>query len=305
MRDNRPRGSPQSSGDVVSEVHRESFLLPYASGEDISVTEYSTARSSQRQPARAAIFLTAMEYRGSLWDVPVEGRSAPVMAARRGFFAYTTDWLGLGESFRPLDGSEIDYRANAGPVSKLVEHVRRSRKVHRVDLIGEGHGAEVVSVLASDSERVRSVVMTNAYYQEQGPIKVFFTPELKGFLEGAPAGYWVPNVMEKTLASVQDQEIRDYVFSSQKDLEVPVGPFLGLYGPGPLSSTAKSAQVPALIISPENSGIAAPGDLENLERDWAGGAKLVSLAGSSHVSRMESPEIAGEYFRELFGFLDP
>ncbi len=298
-------GEKTGTDDLQDEIRKATFFLTYAPGKRLFVTEYHSARSVLRQPARAAIFLTAMEYRGSFWDVPVEGRSAPIMAAKRGFFAYTTDWLGLGESHRPADGSEIDVRMNAGAISELVDHVRRSREVSRVDLIGEGHGADVASVLAADSERIRSVVMTNVYYKEMGPIKNFFPPEFKGFLEGLPEGYWVPNVVEKTLASVQDQEIREYVFSTQKDLEVPAGPFLALYGPGPLASTAGSARVPALIVSPEHSGIAAPGDLENLEADWAGGAKLVSLAGSRHVSRMESPAIAGEYFRELFGFLDP
>ncbi len=302
---NRFQGPPQSLDEILDEVHKASFLLPYAPGKSIFVTEYYTVRSLLRQPARAAIFLTAMEYRGSFWDVPVEGRNALDMAARRGFFAYTTDWLGLGGSYRPPDGTKIDYRTNAGPVSELVDHIRRSRKVDKIDLVGEGHGGEVVSVLASDSDRIRSVVMTNLYYSEQGPAKALFTPQFKDFLESAPAGYRVFNPMEMTLFHVQDQEIRDYVFASQKDLEVPVGPFLEFYGPGPLTTTAKKSRVSALIISPEFNGWAAPGDMENLEADWAGGAKLVTLAGNYHVSRMEAPEIAERYFRELFGFLDP
>ena len=287
------------------QVQETSFLLPYAAEKSIFVTEYASAGSFSRQPARAAIFLTAIEYRGSFWDVPVAGRSAPRMAAKRGFFAYTIDWVGLGESYHPADGREVDYRTNADPVSKLVDHIRRVRKVDRVDLVGEGYGGEVASALASDPERVRSVVMTHVYYRELGSIKQFFPAEFKKFLEGSPAGYWVPNVMEKTLFSVQDQEIRDYVLASQKDLRVPVGPFLAIYGSGALTHTAETSRVPALILSPEHSGLAAPGDLERLKTDWAGGANLVILKGSHHVSRMESRGIAEKFFQELFSFLDP
>ena len=300
----RFRGPPQSLDDIRDEVHRTRFFLSFAPAKSIFVTEYYTLGSLRRQPPRGAIFLTAIEYRGSFWDVPVEGHNALEMAARRGFFAYTIDWVGLGESYHPPDGSKIDYRTNADPVSKLVDYIRQARKVAKVDLIGEGHGGEVVSVLAADSERIRSVVMTNMYYRALGAAKQFFTPEFKAFLEAAPAGYWVPNVMAKTLFSVRNQEIRDYVFASQKDLEVPVGPFLGIYGTGPLTSTAKNARVPALILTPEHGALAGPGDMEQLKVDWGGGAKLVTVGGSHHLSRMESPEVAEEYFRELFSFLD-
>ncbi len=304
----RPQGAdPVTVATDVAEaghVHRTSFLVPFVPDRSIFVTEYSSTEALSRQPARAVIFLTAIEYRGSFWEVPLEGRNALRMAARRGFFAYSLDWIGLGESYRPPDGRQVDFRANAEPVAKLVDYVRRTREVARVDLIGEGYGGEVASVLAADSERIRSVVLTNVYYRELGPIKDFFPPQFKQFLEGAPAGYWVPNAMEKTLFSVQDPEIRDYVFATQKDLEVPVGPFLAVYGPGPLTGTAKAARVPALIVNPELSDVAAAGDLERLAAEWAGGARLVTLKGSHHVSRLESPEIAEEYYRQLFGFLE-
>ncbi len=291
--------------EILSEVHTVDFSIPYAPGKTIFVTEYFTLQSLIRRPARAAIFLTAMEYRGDFWDVPVEGYSGPDMAAERGFFAYTTDYLGIGKSYRPKDGGKVDYRGNAEPVGKLIDFVRRTRQVDRLDLIGEGHGCEVASVLAAEPERVRSVVMSTWYYKELGGVTEILTPEFKALMESRPNGYWVPNVMAKTLAHVGNQEIRDYVFATQQDLEVPTGPFLQLFDSGGLAHTAKAAKVPALIITPELSAWPGPGDMNDLEADWGGGATLVVLQGSYHVSRMETPDVAGKYFQALFDFIDP
>jgi len=302
---NRLREPAQSLAELLDEVHKEEFLLPYAPEKKIFVTEYYTLRSLLRQPGRAAIFLTAFEYRGNFWDIPIDDRNGPSMAARRGFFAYTTDYLGIGESYRPGDGRKVNYLTNAEAVSTLIDFVRRARKVDRVDLIGEGHGCEVAGALAADAERIRSVVLSTWYYKELGTVTKIMTPEFKAFLESQPRGYWVPNVMALTLSHVEDQEIRNYVFASQKDLEVPTGPFLQLFGESALASSVKAARVPALILHPEFGGWPAPGDMKNLERDWGGGATLVALPNSYHASRLEDAQISQRYFQELFDFVDP
>lgn len=291
---------------TLNRVHKLRHFVSYAPGEKIFVTEYFTLRSVLRQPARAVIFLTAAEYRGSFWDIPVSGYSAPAMAAERGFFAYTIDYIGMGGSHRPGGGSGLDFLRNAEAVSKLVDRVRRSRRVDKVDLVGEGFGGEVAAALADDSMRIRSVFLSSVWYKEfSEPFRAaFINPAFEAFLRSRPDGYWIPNFVARTLAWTDNQEIRDYVFSTQQDLEVPTGPFLQLFEPGLPIIDAVAARVPALIVSPEFNPFPAPGDMAKLATEWGGGASLVILQGSFHASRIEGPEIAGEYFQQLFNFID-
>lgn len=301
------RDESQPLKKTLNEVHRKSYFVPFAPGKKLFVTEYFTVQSLLREPARAVIFLTAAEYRGSFWDIPGEGRSGPAMAAERGFFAYTIDSLGMGKSHRPEDGSKVAGLDNAKAVSELIDRIRRSRQVDRVNLVGEGFGGEVAAALADDPERVGSMVLSSLWYKEFSPSFAAFalSPGFEAFLRSHPDGYWVPNFVETTLLATPDQDIRDYVFATQQDLEVATGPYLQYIDPGLPVINATAAKVPALIITAEFNPFPAPGDMDELTADWGGGASLVVLEGSFHVSRIETPEIAERYFQEMFDFLDP
>ena len=85
-------------GRILDRVFKVDRFVRYAPGKKLFVTEYFTVRTLLRRPARAAIFLTGPEFRGNFVDIPVEGYSGPVMAAQRGFFAYTVDYVGVGLS---------------------------------------------------------------------------------------------------------------------------------------------------------------------------------------------------------------
>ncbi len=291
--------------EAPKEIHKEELFFPYAPGKRIFVTEFSTARSRTRQPVRAAIFLPAAEYLGETWDVPVEGFSAPAMAAEHGFFGYTVDYVGMGKSYRPEDGSKVNYRANADAVRGLVDHIRGSRQVDRVDLIGEGHGGEVAAYLAGDPERIRSVVMSTVFYKQLNPdfADQFFSPQFKAFLRSHENGYFVPNFVPLTLRWTQDQEVRDFFHATQKDLEVPTGLFLQYFSLGLPIINAGAAKVPALIITPEFNQFADVEDMSNLKSDWGSDATLAVIEGGHHTSRLEKSEVVDKYFRALFGFL--
>lgn len=301
-------GDPTQPLDkILDRVYELEYLVPYGSGKQVFVTEYLTLRSVLRRPTRAAIFLTAAEYRGDFWAVPVEGRNIPAMAAKRGFFAYTIDYLGMGNSYKPEDGSSVDYLTNAEPVDKLIDLIRIFRGVAKVDLVAEGFGGEVAATFAGDTRRIRSIVMSSVWYKNfsDGFRNSFLTPQFRAFLESQPGGYWVPNFVAQTLTWTDDQRIRDYVFATQQDLEVATGPFLQYFDPGLPLMDAAAAKVPALIMASEFSGFPAPGDVELLAAEWGGDATLVTLENSFHVPRIESPENAERYSDELFGFIDP
>ncbi len=288
-----------------AEIHSFSHWIPIGPGQKLFVTEYFTQRSLLREPARAAIFLTGPEFHGNFWSIPVEGYNAPVMAARRGFFAYTLDYVGVVPSYVPENGFEVDYLTQVGPLSDLIDFVRRSRQVDTVDLIGEGYGAEVAAQLNDDTDRVRSVTMSVITYKELHPaILPFFSPELEAFLRSQPNGYWAPDFLDLTLGFSPNQQLREYVFATQPGVYA-VGPALAFWDLELPIIDAPAALVPGLVIGAEFDPFPAPGDNAELAADWGAGATLVMIPGAHHVPRIEAEEIAGQFYDALFGFIDP
>jgi len=296
----------QSLDKVLDKVHRFSHRILFAPGKWLFVTEYFTLNSVLREPARAAVFLTGPEFRGNFWDIPVEGYSAPAMAARRGFFAYTFDYVGVGESFRPEDGRSVNYLSNAAAVRVLIKHVQRSRNVEKVDLIGEHYGVEVASVLARDPGSIRSVVMSTVNYKEINAaiVALLYTEEFEAFLRSQPNGYWKPGFLPATLAFSPNEELRSYVFSTQAGV-YPTGPILQFWDFGLPVIDAQAVEMPLLLLAGELDVFLAPGDMENLVAEWGGDATLVVIPGGHKAPRIENEQIAGRYFQELFDFIDP
>ncbi len=291
--------------DFLYEVHSISHRVWVAPGQRLFVTAHFTLASLLREPARAAIFLTGPEFRGNFWNIPVEGYNGPAMAAKRGFIAYTFDYFGVGRSYVPEDGSQVNHLTQVGPTRRLIDFVRFFWRVDTVDLIGEGYGAEVASELADEPQRVRSVTMSVVTYQDYSPgILAFFSPDFEAFLRSFEDGYFEPDFLDLTLAFSPDQELRDYVFATQPG-SYPTGPALAFWDlPQPIIN-APAAVVPGLVIMGEFDPFPAPGDSEALVADWGGGASLVEIRGSYHAPRIEAPEIADQYFEALFDFIDP
>ncbi len=290
---------------ILYKVHSVSHRLPVAPGQSLFVTAHFTLASLFRQPARGALFLTGPEFRGNFWTIPVEGYNGPAMAAKRGFVAYTYDYIGAGESTIPADGTQINYLTQVGPARKLIDFMRFFWGVDTVDLIGEGYGAEIASELADEPERVRSVTLTVVAYEDYDPgILAFLSPEFEAFLRSFEDGYYEPDFLELTLAFSPVQELRDYVFATQLG-SYPTGPALQFWDFPPPIINAVAAEVPGLVIIGALDPFPAPGDSAALAADWGGGATLVSIANSFHVPRIEAPEIADQYFEALFDFIDP
>lgn len=288
---------------ALDKVHSFNHRFPIGPGQTLFVTEYFTARSVLREPARGVIFLTGPEFRGDFWSIPVEGYHGPEMAARRGFFAYTLDYVGVGQSHLPADGSQISFLTQVAPVRAFIDFVRRSRQVDRVDLVGEGYGGEIAAVLAAEPERVRSVVLSTLVYKTFNPaIEAFFSPQFEAFLRSQPDGYWMPNFLDLTLGFSPNQALRDYVFATQPGV-YPTGPALQFWDFGLPTIDTAAAEAPALVIAGELDPFPALGDMAALADDWGGGGTLIVIPGSNHVPRIESEEIALEYFAALFDFL--
>ena len=276
-----------------------------AKGATMHVTELFTVNSFVGPP-RAVIFLTGPDFKGSFWTIPVEGFNGPAMAAQRGYFAYAVDYLGVGESSKPADGSTVTYESQVTPIEEVIDYIKYIRRIPRVDLVGEAFGSEVAAVLAAQPRRVRSVVLSVVTYRELSDlVKPFFSPEFEAWLRSAPDGYYSPNFLDLTLSFSPNADLREYVLGTQLGV-YPTGPALEFFDfPLPIIDASK-ARVPALVIGSEFDPFPVVGDNEALAAEWGfgRGAKFVQIQGGHHAPRIESEEVAGEFFAAIFDFLD-
>jgi len=203
--------------------------VPVGDGQTIFMTESFTLGSWLRWPHRAVVFLHGPESKGSFWSLPSPDYNATDMAARRGFFAYAVDLIGVGRSSRPADGSVVFPEASVDPMRTVLRYIRFFRAVPKIDLVGESIGGIVAVHLADDPVRVRSCVLSAMTYEDL-IYPGLVTPEFAAFLSSWPDGYMFnpPEFYLGVLARISDETVRQYVFDTQPDY-YPTGPFWQLF----------------------------------------------------------------------------
>ena len=170
-------------------VYTLSHQIPVGDGRRLFVTEHFTLGSWLTWPHRSVLFLSGSAFKGNHHSIPVEGYNGTAMAARRGFFAFTVDYLGVGESTRPVDGLEATFEANQDALEVLLRYIRFFRAVPKIDLVGAGYGGSLATQMAADATRVRSCVLSAMLYDRLigGPLT---DPAFVAALENAPDGYF-------------------------------------------------------------------------------------------------------------------
>lgn len=276
--------------------------VPLPDGGHLAVQETFTLRSWLRWRPRAVLFLSGSVFRGNHWRIPEEGYDGPLMAAQRGYFAYTVDYLGVGASSRPEDGFEVTRDVNRDAMKVLLRYIRFFRFVPRVDLVGEGYGASIAVELGADSQRVRSVTGSSMVYRVAagGPLA---DPSFVSMLENSPNGYFfIPGEASLIFSADAPTTVQEYIAATQGGL-YPVFNFLtGATLPNLDPSVAR---VPGLIIHGDRDFIAPTDDIRQLAADYGRrGARFVNREDVGHAPRTESPEIAAWYWETVFNFLE-
>jgi pimeloyl-ACP methyl ester carboxylesterase len=234
--------------------------------------------------------------------VPYPGYDAGALAAERGFHAFTVDYLGVGESFRPANGWDADFPAQVEAIGFLVDWIRRTRQVDAVDLVGAGYGGGVAAQLASDPEKVRSVTMSAQLYKQvvAGPL---LDEEFIAFLRNSPDGYFfAPADGASIFFRDTPLPVQDYLLTTQGG-HYPVDNFL-VATDRPFYD-APGARAPLLVLYGQQDFLSVQADLEDLVADWGGEARLAILPDGGHAPRLESPEAAAWYWDQVFSFIDP
>lgn len=298
-----PRGAANRFGEFdlgtpFTLVHQ----VPLSSGAFLHVEETFSLRSWLRRPARAVLFLSGSAFYGDHWNIPVEGYDGADMAARKGYFAFTVDYIGVGQSFLPAQGRDASYEVNRAAMAELVRYIRYIRTVRRVDLVGEGYGGSIAMELGADRRRVRSVVTSAMLYREVlgGPLT---DPAFIGFLESIPDGYFfAPGVGSLIFMADAPQAAQDWVVATQEGF-FPVDNFL-VATDRPFFDPSVS-RVPGLVIHGPNDFIAPEADIRGLAEDYGRrGATFATHPDAGHAPRIEGPEVAAWFWQTIFDFLE-
>jgi pimeloyl-ACP methyl ester carboxylesterase len=288
-------------GDLLDQVHTLHHDVPIGGGRTLAVTETFTLRSWLRFPARGVLFLNGSAFVGNHWAIPVTGYDGARMVAQRSGFAFTVDYLGTGESYKPANGTDASFRANKEAIATLVRYIRTFRLIPKIDLVGEGYGGGIAAELASDALRIRSVSMAAMVYREigGGPLT---DPGFVAFLQSMPDGYFF-NPGEGSLMFTQGapQAVKDYIAATQGGF-YPTPNFL-VATQRPFFNVTR-ARVPGLVLYGKFDPIGVRADLEDMVAEWGGDGSFAFNDFAGHAPRTESPAIADWFWTSIFEFID-
>ncbi len=290
----------KSLDDVITLEHN----IPIGGGRMMRIQEHFTLKSWLRWPHRAVLMMSSSAFNRMTYSIPAEGYNATEMFAQRGFFAFTVDYIGIKESFRPENGWDADREVDIPALKTALRYIRFFRWVPKIDILAEGYGATMAPDLAADARRVRSLLMNSTIYKLVGPLGPGTNPDFTQYVLDDEDGY-IPIPGEGYLPFLvgAPPEVVDFHFDEQAG-EYPAPLFgvdvtLPIFDPG-------VARVPGLIIYGLDDHQADPQDPYELAADYGtDGAELILLEGAGHAPRVESPETAERFWVEVFKFFDP
>jgi len=283
-----------------------------ADGRRVHVTESFTPSSWQRSPRRAVLLLSGTPTTGEFYNIDVDGYRGRELLAEQGFFAVTADFEGSGESTFPEDGFSLTFDALTDSMREVVDHVRRTRNVDRVDVLGEAEGGGVAMQLCADEARVRSCTVSSMVFENGTEFfnAFFLSPFFQALIFGAPNGYLdiTPDLYFNVLAAAPP-DVASWVLANQPGrysmgmvaeslIEMPSG-----YEP-------RNARVPGLIIRGEHDQNAPPSDTDALAAAYgsaagAGPAEVVVIPGALMIPRIEAPPHNEQFWQAVLDFLEP
>lgn len=276
----------------------------------LDVIEESTPRDWTQRPRRALLMLPPTLATNAIYDASPAGApdfNALDRAACAGFFAFSPSYEGYGDSSQPADGASVTAERLLGDMGSLVEWIRRTHHVRRVDLFGMSIGSSLAIALGGtqssiDRHHIGRIVLTSNVYKSVTPYfqQVFFNPGLKAFLESAPNGYieTTPDAYAPLLGEA------DPVAVQWVDQNLP-----GRYATGPTLEgfdlpvfDAHAGRAPALQVWGDADPVTPPEDVATFQSEYGGPVSLHVIAGGGHSLLFESGR--DELWRATFEFLE-
>jgi pimeloyl-ACP methyl ester carboxylesterase len=284
--------------------------IPVSTGATLHVVEKFSLASVLRPQRRAILMLPATLVTNVIWNAEVPSApddfNALDRAAREGFFAFTLDWEGYGESSHPPDGFDVTAERLLAASAALVKWIRLHRFVKKVDLMGSSLGSSLAVALGGknspmDHHRIGHVVLTAHVYKNATPFanETLFSPESMAFLLSAPNGYvaTAPAVYA-IITAFSEPEVFTYC-----ELNCP-----GTYAVGPTLEgfdlpvfAASKGRAPLLQFWGDNDLITPLSDAQQFQSEYGGPAELVVLPGGGHVPHWEA--VRETFWEQTFDFL--
>jgi pimeloyl-ACP methyl ester carboxylesterase len=281
-------------------------------GGRVFVRESFSPSSWKRSPRRAILLLSGSPTTGEFYNIPVDGYRGRELLAEQGFFAVTADFEGSGASTFPEDGFSLTFDALTDSMREVVDFIRTTRNVDRVDVLGEAEGGGVAAQLCADDVRIRSCTLCSMLYENgTDAFNAFFlSPFFQALIFGSPNGYLntTPELYFNVLAAAPP-EVAGWVVANQPGrysmgmvaeslIEMPSG-----YDP-------THARVPGLIIRGEHDQNAPASDTQVLAAAYgsqanAGPAEVVVVPGAMMIPRIEAPPHNEQFWEAVLDFVDP
>lgn len=295
------------SSDVCNKVFSFEHTVDVGDGVQLRVIEKFSGASVLRLPRRAILMLPATLVTSNLYDAQVEGDSsfnALERAARAGYFAFSVDYEGYGESTMPEDGRTVTFERLLGQMGTLVEWIRGNRGVGKVDLLGTSIGSGLAVALGSTQSPInrrhvgRLILTANVYKDFSDFVKEnVFTPELEAMLRSTPYVQTAPEFYPLVLTQAEPAAF-NWALAN----------FPGVYATGPTLEAfdlpffeASHGRAPALQFWGTLDPLTPESDVETFQNEYGGDAELHVLEGGAHAVFYEPRR--DEFWSESFEFL--
>ncbi|HEY1955560.1 MAG TPA: alpha/beta fold hydrolase [Polyangiaceae bacterium] len=271
------------SDQVITVDH----FVSVSNGVTLHVVEKYTDGCGHRPNHRALLMLSGTLVSSTEFNLP-DPYNALDRAARAGYYAYAVDYEGYGESTLPADGKIVTAPRLLGEMGSVIEWIRHTRHVSRVDLLGSSLGSSLAVELGGPNSpinhhHVGKLVLTSVVYKNVTPAfqAAFFSPQFEQLLLTIPGGYiqTTPDAYAP-IVLFADQAAADDV-----DAEVP-----GVYAVGPTLAgftlpiyPAQDGRSPAMQFWGDEDPITPFSDLQQFQSEYGGDASYTVLSGSGHI----------------------
>jgi len=310
-------GGGQVSQALLDRIFTLDHFVPVGQGRKIHLTETFSVRSLLRWPHRAMVMIPSSGSNNEFFNPPFEGYNGREIMARRGFFSFSADTEGMGESTFPADGFAVTYDRETEVFRTVLNYVRLVRLVPRVDVLGESLGGGIALQLCASATLTRSCTASSMIYRTGTDFfnAVFGSPEFRAFLLSSPNGYLTTNADTYfNIVAGATPEIADWVRTTQPG-PYAVGQFIEDFNLPSYDPT--HAAVPGLIIRGEfdqNVPLSDSIELANAYGSATGTppaqvaispAELVPIPNGTHIVRLDSPPRGTAYWNIVSNFVDP